>query len=41
MIGTVISVDAENSRVKANVEMFGRETPVELGYEQIRRLGEN
>lgn len=41
MIGTVISVDVQNSRLKANVEMFGRETPVELGFEQIRKLGDN
>lgn len=38
MIGTVISVDAENSRAKVNVEMFGRETPVDLDYSQVRKL---
>lgn len=41
MIGTVVSVDAENSRIKATVEMFGRETPVELELKQIRKLTEN
>lgn len=38
MVGTVVSVDAENSRVKVNVEMFGRDTPVDLEYSQIRKL---
>ena len=38
---TVVSVDAENSRIKATVEMFGRETPVELRLDQIRKLTEN
>lgn len=38
MVGTVIAVDAENSRLKVNVEMFGRETPVDLEFSQIRKL---
>ena len=37
-VGTVISVDAENRRLKANVEMFGRETAVELNMNQIRKI---
>lgn len=37
-VGTVISVDAENSRLKANVEMFGRETSVDLDFSQIRKI---
>jgi transcriptional antiterminator NusG len=40
MIGVVIGVDAENSRVKANVEMFGRETAVDLDYSQIRKISD-
>lgn len=35
-IGTVLSVDAVNSRAKVNVEMFGRETPVDLDFSQVR-----
>lgn len=38
MIGTVISVDKENNRVKVNVEMFGRETPVDLDFSQLRKI---
>lgn len=40
MVGTIISVDAENSRAKVNVEMFGRETPVDLDYSQIRKIAD-
>ena len=35
-IGTVLSVDGANSRAKVNVEMFGRETPVDLDFAQVR-----
>lgn len=38
MIGTVISVDNELNRVKVNVEMFGRETPVDLDFSQVRPI---
>lgn len=38
MIGTVVSVDVNNSKCKVNVEMFGRETPVDLGLDQIRKI---
>ena len=37
-IGTVISVEPENSRAKVMVEMFGRDTPVTLDYSQIRKI---
>ena len=37
-VGTVVSVDAENSRAKIMVEMFGRDTPVTLDYSQIRKV---
>ena len=35
-IGTVLIVDEANTRAKVNVEMFGRETPVELDFSQLR-----
>ena len=35
-VGTVKSVDAENQKVTCVVEMFGRESEVELGFGQIR-----
>ena len=38
MVGTVMSVDAENKRAKVNVEMFGRETPVDLDFSQVRKI---
>ena len=37
-IGTVISVDANNQKCRVNVEMFGRETPVDLGLDQVRKI---
>ncbi|MEG1499989.1 MAG: transcription termination/antitermination protein NusG [Clostridia bacterium] len=41
MIGTVISVDVPAARAKVNVEMFGRETPVDLSFSQIRVVSDN
>ena len=37
-IGTVISVDRENAKCKVMVEMFGRDTPVDLNLEQVRKI---
>ena len=37
-IGTVISIDRENVKCKVMVEMFGRDTPVDLGLEQVRKI---
>ena len=36
-VGKVTAVDAENQKCKAKVEMFGRETEVELGFSQLRK----
>ena len=30
----------ENQRAKVNVEMFGRETPVDLDFDQIRKIND-
>ena len=38
MVGTVISVDEQQGRAKVNVEMFGRETPVDLDFSQLRKV---
>jgi transcriptional antiterminator NusG len=38
MIGTVISVDVNSQKCRVNVEMFGRETPVDLGLDQVRKI---
>jgi transcriptional antiterminator NusG len=37
-VGDVIKVDAANNRVKVNVEMFGRETPIDLDFTQVRKI---
>ena len=37
-VGTVISVDTENAKCKVMVEMFGRDTPVDLNLDQIRKV---
>jgi len=37
-VGTVMSVDLQNSKIKANVEMFGRDTAVDLDFSQVRKI---
>ena len=39
-VGTVIAVDENAKRVKANVEMFGRETTVELDFTNITKFND-
>ena len=34
-VGTVLAVDAESSKCKVEVEMFGRPTPVDVDFAQI------
>ncbi|MGL4607151.1 MAG: transcription termination/antitermination protein NusG [Eubacteriaceae bacterium] len=36
--GLIEEVHPEKSKVKVNVSMFGRETPAELGFEQIEKI---
>ncbi|OGD70626.1 transcription termination/antitermination protein NusG [Candidatus Campbellbacteria bacterium RIFCSPLOWO2_02_FULL_35_11] len=38
MEGKVVDVDEKNGKVKVLVSMFGRETPVELDFLQVRRI---
>lgn len=38
MIGTVTTVDTNNQKCRVNVEMFGRETPVDLNLDQVRKI---
>ena len=35
---TITEINAESQRVKALVEIFGRETPVELSFNQIQKV---
>ncbi len=37
-VGSVVSVDVVASKCKVMVEMFGRETPVVLGLDQVRKV---
>ncbi|MGN0961608.1 MAG: transcription termination/antitermination protein NusG [Christensenellales bacterium] len=37
-VGTVISVDRENAKCRVMVEMFGRDTPVDLNLDQVRKF---
>ena len=37
-VGTVISVDVPTSKCRVMVEMFGRETPVVLNLDQVRKV---
>ena len=36
--GRVEEIDAEKGKVKVSIDMFGRETKMELDFEQIRKL---
>ena len=42
MIGEIVSVNAneQESRAKVKVEMFGRETIVDLDYSQLRKIND-
>lgn len=37
-MGTIEHIDVEKQKVKVHVNMFGRETPVELDFSQITKL---
>lgn len=38
MIGTIEHIDMDKQKVKVHVNMFGRETPVELDFTQIEKV---
>lgn len=37
-IGVIEEVNSDRNKVKVNISMFGRETPVELEFEQIEKI---
>ncbi|MBP5651362.1 MAG: transcription termination/antitermination factor NusG [Clostridia bacterium] len=37
-VGTIVSVDLEAGKLRVMVEMFGRETPVVLNLDQVRKI---
>lgn len=37
-IGTIEEIQPERNKLKVSVSMFGRETPVELNFDQVERL---
>ena len=36
--GVIEEIQVEKAKVRVNVSMFGRETPAELGFEQVEKL---
>ena len=38
MHATITEINVEGQRVKALVEIFGRETPVDLSFNQIQKV---
>ncbi|MBA2765248.1 MAG: KOW motif-containing protein, partial [Thermoleophilaceae bacterium] len=37
-IGVVDTINAERGKVRVLVSFFGRETPVEVGFDQVKKL---
>ena len=37
-VGAVQRIDYNKQTATINVELFGRETPVEIGFEEVRRF---
>lgn len=38
MVGEVILIDRENQKLKVNVNMFGRDMPIDLEFVQVRKI---
>ena len=36
--GVIASINESKQRVTIHVDMFGRETPVELGFDEVKKL---
>lgn len=37
-VGTVVGIDTQANKCRVIVEMFGRETPVDLGLDQVKKI---
>lgn len=37
-VGTVVDIDTQANKCRVIVEMFGRETPVDLGLDQVKKI---
>lgn len=37
-VATITSIDYSKCKIKGVVEMFGRETPIEVGFDQIKKI---
>lgn len=37
-VGKIIEINEEKQKLKVSVSMFGRETPIELGFDQIEKI---
>lgn len=37
-VGVIASINESKQRVTIHVDMFGRETPVELGFEEVKKM---
>ena len=38
MVGTVAEINDEQQKIKVMVEMFGRETPIEVKFTQVEAI---
>ncbi len=37
-VGVIQSINMQKQSVTINVEMFGRETPVEIGFAEVKKM---
>lgn len=37
-VGKIIEINQDKQKVKVSISMFGRETPIELGFDQIEKI---
>ena len=37
-VGKIIEINEDKQKIKVSISMFGRETPIELGFDQIEKI---